>query len=245
MEWDMSCFDLNAIELVKKKYYNAAKVAELMSNAKAAYAQLAGENEAMRAQLDALSQQKSQISDTLMSAQDIARQMLDNARIQAEETEKQAQVQAEEIIKAAEKEAELIIDGARTRRQACDALVNEAQEYALKCVENCVEKLRHQHVEAIEYLNSQWQDFLSGLSIPGDEQPLEQPVEEVEEISPLQPVDWMALASMELPEMEDPYADIDAETFFSGNFFAEQSGIGILDELKSMMDSIGMNTEEE
>ena len=244
MERDMSCFDLDAIELVKKKYYNAAKVAELVGNAKAAYAQLAGENDALRAQLEALNQQKNQISDTLMSAQDIARQMLDDARIQADETARLAQMQAEETIKAAEKKAELILAGAKSKRQASDAEVSEVQEYALKCVENCVDKLRQQHVEAIEYLNSQWQDFLSGLIIPGDEKPEEQPAEEIAELAPPQPVDWMALASMELPEIEDPYADIDAETFFSGNFFAEQSGMGILQELKNMMDSIGINTEE-
>ena len=169
MERDMAFFDLNNIELVKKKYYNAAKVAELVSDAKAAYAQLAGENDALRAQLEALSQQKNQISDTLMSAQNIARQMLEDARIQAEETMRLAQKQAEETIESAEKNAELILGAANSKRQAYDAQVNEVQEYALKYVENCVDKLRQQHVDAIEYLNSQWQDFLSGLIIPGEE----------------------------------------------------------------------------
>ena len=85
----------------------------------------------------------------------------------------------------------------------------------------------------IEYLNAQWQDFLGGLIIPGDEEQPEEP-----EAKPQQPVDWMAIANMELPEMDDPYADIDADTFFSGNFFAEQTGADILGQLKSMMDSI-------
>ena len=59
-----------------------------------------------------------------------------------------------------------------------------------------------------------------------------------------EPVDWMALANMELPEMDDPYADIDADTFFSGAFFNEQSGAGILEQLKSMLDAIENKDEE-
>ena len=238
---DMNLFDLTGIELVKKKYYNASKVSELAANAREEYLKLSRENQELKAQLEALSSQKSQISDTLMSAQSIARQMIDDARTQAEETARLAQTQAEETVKAAEKKAELILAGAKTKKDASDADVSEVQEYALRCVENCVDKLRAQHMEAIELLNAQWQDFLSGLIIPGDEE------EEVRESEPQpeKPVDWMALASMELPEMEDPYADIDADTFFSAGFYSEQTGANILEQLKSMMDSIEQPETEE
>ena len=235
---DKSIFDMSGVELVKKKYYNAAKVTEVLAEIRADYDKLSAENAELRAQLEALSSQKNQISDTLMSARDIARQMIEDAKTQAEETARRAQAQAEETVKAAEKKAELIIAGAKTRKESADADVSEVQEYALKCVENCVDKLRAQHVEAIEYLNAQWQDFLSGLILPGDEEPAEP------EAVPEQPVDWMAIANMELPEMDDPYADIDADTFFSGAFFNEQSGSGILQQLKSMMDSIENKDEE-
>ena len=109
---DMNLFDLAGVELVKKKYYNAAKVSELMENARDEYMKLSRENEELKAQLGALSSQKSQISDTLMSAQTIARQMLDDAKAQAEETARLAQTQAEETVKAAEKKAEFILAGA-------------------------------------------------------------------------------------------------------------------------------------
>ena len=58
------------------------------------------------------------------------------------------------------------------------------------------------------------------------------------------PVDWMAIANMDFSDIEEQYADIDADTFFSGSFFNEQSGSGILSELKAMMDSIGQNEDE-
>ena len=243
---DRSLFDLSGIELVKKKYYNAAKVTERLESICAEYDRLSAENAELKAQLDTLSSQKSQISDTLMSAQSIAQQIIEDAKTQADSIASLAQTQAEETIKAAEKKAELILAGARTRKDASDKDVSEVQDYALKCVENCVEKLRRQHMEAIEYLNTQWQDFLSGLIIPGDEQQPELPEAEPEIFTqPQQPVDWMAIANMELPEIDDPYADIDADTFFSGNFFAEQSGVDILGQLKSMMDSIERPEEDE
>ena len=239
---DMNLFDLTGVELVKKKYYNAAKVSEIMGNARDEYMKLSAENAGLRAQLEAFSSQKNQISDTLMSAQNIARQMIEDAKAQAEETARMAQSQAEETVKAAEKKAELILAGARTRKESAEAEMNEVQEAALRCVENCVDKLRAQHVEAIEFLNAQWQDFLSGLIIPGDEEAEQLPEPEPEPMP--EPVDWMAVASMELPEMDDPYADIDADTFFSGAFFNEQSGAGILEQLKSMLDAIENKDEE-
>ena len=238
---DMSLFDMAGVELVKKKYYNAAKVGEQLALIRAEYEKLAGENRELRRQLETLSSQKSQISDTLMSAQSVAFQMIEDAKTQAEETARMAQLQAEETIKAAEKKAELILAGARTRKESADADVSEVQEYALKCVENCVDKLRRQHMEAIEYLNAQWQDFLGGLIIPGDEEPVHQPEPELPRE---QPVDWMAFANMELPEIDDPYEDIDADTFFSAGFYSEQTGAAILEQLRSMVDSIEQHSNE-
>lgn len=241
MEADI--FDMTGIELVKKKYYNAAKVNDFVAGIKAAHDALALENAGLKAQLEALSSQKAQIGDTLMSAQSIARQMIDDARAQAEETARLAQAQAEETVKAAEKKAELILSGAKSKKEASDAQVSEVQEYALKCVESCVDRLRQQHMDAIELINAQWQDFLSGLILPEDKQA---PAPEAEfELPPIEkPVDWMAIANMDFSDIEEQYADIDADTFFSGSFFNEQSGSGILSELKAMMDSIGQNEDE-
>lgn len=235
-------FDLTGIELVKKKYYNAAKVAEVAAAAESAYAALQRENAQLKAKLDELEGRKDQISDTLMSARELARQMAEDARMHAEESERMARAQAEEIISAAEKKAELILAGAKSSKEASDADVSEVQEYALRCVENCVEKLRRQHMDAIELINAQWQDFLGGLMLPedravkADEVPA---LPEAPEVLKLEPaVDWMAIANMELPEMDDPYGDIDADTFFSGAFFNEQTGGDVFAELKAMMESI-------
>ena len=238
-------FELSGLELVKKKYYNAAKVAELFESMKAAFENMRLENAELKAQLEEMRAQKGQISDTLMSAQSIARQMIEDAKTQAEETARLSQTQAEEIVAAAEKKAELILSGARSKKEASDDEVSEVQEYALRCVEACVEKLRQQHMEAIELINAQWQDFLSGLILPEDRK--NAPKAEEAETEPLQqeqPVDWMAIANMELPDIEDQYTDIDEDTFFSGAFFNEQSGTAIFEQLKSMMDSIGYNEEE-
>ena len=80
---DKSIFDMSGVELVKKKYYNAAKVTEVLAEIRADYDKLSAENAELRAQLEALSSQKNQISDTLMSARDIARQMIEDAKTQA------------------------------------------------------------------------------------------------------------------------------------------------------------------
>ena len=48
------------------------------------------------------------------------------------------------------------------RRELAQSLPDQ-QEYAAKCVENCLNKLKKQHIEAIEMLNNEWQDFLCGL----------------------------------------------------------------------------------
>ena len=134
MSQDMSCFDMTGIELVKKKYYNAAKVTEFVENIKSAFEAMAEENASLKTQLESLTSQKTQISDTLMSAQSIARQMIDDAKAQAEEATRLAQTQAEETVLAAEKKAELILSGATSRKDASDAEVTQVQEYALRCV---------------------------------------------------------------------------------------------------------------
>ena len=238
MQNKMSLFDISGLELVKKKYYSADKVNEQLAVIRAAYEQCVRENEELKNQLDAYSAQKGQISDTLMSAQSIAQQIIEDAKTQAEEMTKLAQTQAEESMKAAEMKAELILSGAKSKRDASDKEVNDMQEYALKCVEACVNKLRGQQMEAIEFINSQWQEFLGGLILPEDAEakPVAEPEAKAEPVQ--QGTDWMAFASMELPDLEEQYADIDADTFFSGGFFSEQSGTDLFEQLKSMMDSI-------
>ena len=137
MALDKEFFDSVNIDVVKKKYYNANKVNALLGNIQQQAETMGQENELLRTQLEALNGQKSEIGDTLLSARALAKKIEDQARAQAEETIRQAQELAQSL--------------------------PDQQEYAAKCVENCLNKLKKQHIEAIEMLNNEWQDFLCGL----------------------------------------------------------------------------------
>lgn len=152
MALDKEFFDSVNIDVVKKKYYNANKVNALLGNIQQQAETMGQENELLRTQLEALNGQKSEIGDTLLSARALAKKIEDQARAQAEETIRQAQEKADAIVREAE----------HKRREFAQSLPDQ-QEYAAKCVENCLNKLKKQHIEAIEMLNNEWQDFLCGL----------------------------------------------------------------------------------
>lgn len=57
----------------------------------------------------------------------------------------------------------MIVREAEHKRRELAQSLPDQQEYAAKCVENCLNKLKKQHIEAIEMLNNEWQDFLCGL----------------------------------------------------------------------------------
>ncbi len=146
MALDNEFFDSISIDVVKKKYYNANKVHALLDDIRAQAAALNAENAALKEQLSNLNGQKSEIGDTLMSAQAIAKQIVERAN-----------AQAADIVRAAEK-----------RRAELEAVSSRQQEYAAKCVEECFSKVKRQHMECIETLNTEWQNFLCGL-IPEDD----------------------------------------------------------------------------
>ena len=99
-------------------------------------------------------------ADYLISARALSRTLVDRGRRQAEEIVARAQRQAEEILAAAEEEAERI--RAEALREA-RPVSTEDQDHAVRCVETCFNQLRQQHLDAIEQLNAQWQQFLCGL----------------------------------------------------------------------------------
>ncbi len=148
MALDKEFFDSVNIDVVKKKYYNANKVNALLGNIQQQAETMGQENELLRTQLEALNGQKSEIGDTLLSARALAKKIEDQARAQAEETIRQAQEKADAIVREAE----------HKRRELAQSLPDQ-QEYAAKCVENCLNKLKKQHIEAIEMLNNEWQDY--------------------------------------------------------------------------------------
>lgn len=147
MALDGAFFDAIHIDVVKKKYYNANKVHALLEDIRGQAAALNEENAALREQLKGLSDKKSEIGDTLMSAQAMAKQ----------------------IVEQANEQAARIIEEAEARRRALMEAASRQQEHAAKCVEECFAKVKRQHMECIETLNTDWQEFLCGL-IP-EEQP--------------------------------------------------------------------------
>lgn len=165
MALDNEFFDSISIDVVKKKYYNANKVHALLDDIRAQAAALNAENAALREQLSNLNGQKSEIGDTLMSAQAIAKQIVERAN-----------AEAAEIVRAAE-----------SRKAELEAVSFRQQEYAAKCVEECFAKVKRQHMECIETLNTEWQHFLCGL-IPDEAEPEEAPVRQVEKRESKEPV---------------------------------------------------------
>ena len=145
MALDKEFFDSVNIDVVKKKYYNANKVNALLGNIQQQAETMGQENELLRTQLEALNGQKSEIGDTLLSARALAKKIEDQARAQAEE------------------KADMIVREAEHKRRELAQSLPDQQEYAAKCVENCLNKLKKQHIEAIEMLNNECQDFLCGL----------------------------------------------------------------------------------
>ena len=174
-------FDNIQIELVKRKYYNSNKVDALINDIRCRARVLMEENARLSAELDTYTSQKAQIADAVMNAQllhtDIvekANRQADDKAAQAEESAKlilsEANEQAKEIIDAARADAEKLLEEAQDKikyaeemQLELDKLKQQQLEYAVDKMEVCFSKLRQRHLEAIEALNLQWQEFLCGL----------------------------------------------------------------------------------
>jgi len=174
-------FDSIQIELVKRKYYNSNKVDAVLNDIRCRARVLMEENERLTAELDALTSQKAQIADAVMNAQllhtDIvekANRQADDKAAQAEESAKlilaEASDRAQEIISAANAQAEKLLEQAQDKikyaekmQLELDSLKQQQLEYAVDKMENCFSKLRQRHLEAIDAINLQWQEFLCGL----------------------------------------------------------------------------------
>lgn len=174
-------FDNIQIELVKRKYYNSNKVDALINDIRCRARVLMEENARLSAELDTYTSQKAQIADAVMKAQllhtDIvekANRQADDKAAQAEESAKlilsEANEQAKEIIDAARADAEKLLEEAQDKikyaeemQLELDKLKQQQLEYAVDKMEGCFSKLRQRHLEAIEALNLQWQEFLCGL----------------------------------------------------------------------------------
>lgn len=141
MTLDKDYFDSINIELVKKKYYNASKVTAVLDDIRIRARQLLEENRQLKAQLEKLNAQRNELSNSVFSAQRIGSDMIAKANAEAERIIAEAHRQSREI-----------------ENQSL-----ERQNYAVKCVEQCMSKLREQQQNTIELLNLEWQNFLIGL----------------------------------------------------------------------------------
>lgn len=141
MALDQAYFDAIHIDVVKKKYYNANKVNAVFEDIRQQAEALMAENEAMRRQLNALDDRKFEIGDAVLSAQAIYREV---------------------VAKANQRAGEILAD-AESRREEIVAESLAQQEYAVQRVEACYNRMKQQHLNCIEAINAEWQDFLCGL----------------------------------------------------------------------------------
>ena len=122
--------------------------------------------------------------DYLMSARALSQKIVEKSQRQAEEILRDARARADEIVAEAEGRAEEILagavqDAAALREGEAGPASRGDQEHAVRCVEECFDKLRQQHLEAIDLLNTQWQSFLCGLYTGEEPAPAEKEQETV------------------------------------------------------------------
>lgn len=141
MALDKEYFDSIHIDIAKQKYYNANKVNALLDEIRTQAEALNAENERLRLQCEELEAKRLEISETLFSAQAIATEIINSAKAEAAE----------------------ILAGAKSQPHPAPVISDDAQEYAVRCVEACMDKLRRQQLEAIDQINNSWREFLCGL----------------------------------------------------------------------------------
>ena len=155
MALDAEYFDSIYIDVVKKKYYNANKVRAVFEDIRRQAEALNAENLALRRQLSELNGRKVELGDALLSAQTIYQESVERAK-----------ARAGEIVAEAEKRRDQILQ--ETQRQ---------QEYSVSRVEEAFGRLKQMHLDSIEAINAEWQDYLCGL-YPEPEEPEEEELPE-------------------------------------------------------------------
>lgn len=159
MALNQEYFDAIHIDVVKKKYYNANKVNAVFDDIRQQAEALNAENEALRRQLGNLNDKKYEIGDAVLSAQAVYREVVAKATRRAEEI----------LAEAERRRAEIVADSLRQ------------QEYAVQRVQACYSRMRQQHLNCIEALNTEWQDFLCGL-MPEDSSASDLPPDAAEKL---------------------------------------------------------------
>ena len=185
MALDRNYLSSLGLEIAKRKYYNAAKVEEVLESFQLNAAHLAQENSALsrdnrelRARLESLSFGREEIGDAILSAKTIAQQLIADAQQRADALTAESVDSADALITAAQEKAEQIVAEARERAEALvadaearrDAILAESEKRdhdALQSVQGVYQKLRAQALENVKLLDCEWQGFLCSL---GDEE---------------------------------------------------------------------------
>ena len=185
MALDRNYLSSLGLEIAKRKYYNAAKVEDVLENFQLNTARLAQENSALsqdnrdlRARLEALSYGREEIGDAILSAKTIAQQLIADAQQRADALTAESVDNADALITAAQEKAGQIVSEARKRAEALvadaeakrDAILAESEKRdhdALESVQGVYQKLRTQALENVKLLDREWQGFLCTL---GDEE---------------------------------------------------------------------------
>lgn len=141
MALDREYFDSINIELVKKKYYNANKVNAVLEDIRMQAEALSEENRTLRKEMETFNGQKAQIGEAVMSARTVYKEIVDNANACAA----------------------AIIKDAQRKHDAVSEESARMQDYAVKRVGECIDKLRQQQQQTLELINSEWQSFLCDL----------------------------------------------------------------------------------
>ena len=185
MALDRNYLSSLGLEIAKRKYYNAARVEDVLESFQRNTARLAQENSALsqdnrdlRARLESLSYGREEIGDAILSAKTIAQQLIADAKQRADALTAESVDNADALITAAQEKAEQIVSSARERAEALvadaearrDAILAESEKRdhdALESVQGVYQKLRAQALDNIKLLDREWQGFLCSL---GDEE---------------------------------------------------------------------------
>lgn len=154
MALDAEYFDSIYIEVVKKKYYNAAKVQEVFEDIRRQAEELNAENERMRKELAQRTDRRVELGDALLSAQGVYQDIIDRARVRADAITAEAEKRSEETLAQARRQSEQML--AQSRLQ---------EENAARRVEEAFRRMKEMHQSSIDALNAQWQEFLCSLDV--------------------------------------------------------------------------------
>ena len=127
-------------------------------------------NGVLREEVRMSREQQAEIGDIFLSARTVSRQMVMQAREQSDQILQTARDRAEQIVAEAEEKAARILREAEEKAAAvspntASGMTPEMQDYVVRAVGECFEKLRQRQQETADFINDEWRSFLSGLAI--------------------------------------------------------------------------------